>query len=126
MKKDSKNCDRRSFLKTAVTSIAGVSLMGCEAQGAPNKGSSLQVWSCGGLAEAFMPANELYENNLTTTQQGIKVHKSADPAIIVAMQRLHNKGLVTEIDGGYLTDLGREAAEHAQAALTILTSTPPL
>jgi len=62
--------------------------------------------------------------NLTTTQQGIKVHQSADPAIIVAMQRLHDKGLVTEMDGGYLTDLGREAAEHAQAALTILTSTP--
>jgi len=62
--------------------------------------------------------------NLTTTQQGIKVHQSADPAIIDAMQRLHDKGLVTERDGGYLTDLGREAAEHAQAALTILTSTP--
>jgi uncharacterized protein (TIGR02647 family) len=62
--------------------------------------------------------------NLTTTQQGIKVHNTADPAIIVAMQRLHGKGLVTEVDGGYLTDLGREAAEHAQAALTILSSTP--
>jgi len=62
--------------------------------------------------------------NLTTTQQGIKVHNTADPAIIAAMQRLHGKGLVTEVDGGYLTDLGREAAEHAQAALTILTSTP--
>jgi len=62
--------------------------------------------------------------NLTTTQQGIKVHNTADPAIIAAMQRLHGKGLVTEVDGGYLTDLGREAAEHAQAALTILNSTP--
>jgi len=62
--------------------------------------------------------------NLTTTQQGIKVHNTADPAIVVAMQRLYGKGLVTEVDGGYLTDLGREAAEHAQAALTILTSTP--
>jgi uncharacterized protein (TIGR02647 family) len=62
--------------------------------------------------------------NLTTTQQGIKVHNTADPAIIAAMQRLHGKGLVTEVDGGYLTDLGREAAEHAQAALTILASTP--
>jgi len=62
--------------------------------------------------------------NLTTTQQGIKVHNTADPSIIVAMKRLHDKGLVTDVDGGYLTDLGREAAEHAQAALTILTSTP--
>ena len=59
---------------------------------------------------------------LTTTQEGLKVHKTADPAIIAAMQRLHGKGLVTQVDGGYLTDLGREAAEHVQAALTILTS----
>ena len=61
---------------------------------------------------------------LTTTQEGIKVHKTADAAVIAAMQRLHDKGLVTRSDGGYLTDLGREAAEHAQAALTILTSAP--
>ena len=61
---------------------------------------------------------------LTTTQEGIKVHKTADSAIIAAMQRLYDKGLVTQSDGGYLTDLGREAAEHAQATLTILTSTP--
>lgn len=61
---------------------------------------------------------------LTTTQEGIKVHKTADSAIIAAMQRLYDKGLVTQSDGGYLTDLGREAAEHAQAALTILNSTP--
>ena len=31
-------------------------------------------------------------------------------------------GRVTQMDGGYLTGLGRDAAEHAQAALTILTS----
>ncbi len=60
---------------------------------------------------------------LTTTQEGLKVHKTAAPALIAAMERLYEKGLVTQRDGGYLTDLGREAAEHAQAALTILT--PP-
>lgn len=61
--------------------------------------------------------------NLSTTLEGIKVHKTADPAVIAAVRRLHEKGLVTQEDGGYLTDLGRETAEHAQAALTILTST---
>jgi uncharacterized protein (TIGR02647 family) len=35
---------------------------------------------------------------------------------------LHAKGLLTLVDGGYLTGLGRDAAEHAQAVLTILTS----
>ena len=62
--------------------------------------------------------------NLTSTLEGIKVHKSADPEVIAAVQRLYEKGLLTQLDGGYLTDLGREAAEHAQSALTILTSTP--
>lgn len=61
--------------------------------------------------------------NLSTTLEGLKVHKTAGAAKIAAVHRLYEKGLVTQPDGGYLTDLGREAAEHAQAALTILTST---
>ena len=60
--------------------------------------------------------------NLDTTLQGIKFHANARPELIAAVERLFEKGLVTQVDGGYLTDLGHEAAEHAQAALTILTS----
>ncbi|MDO8931911.1 MAG: TIGR02647 family protein [Rhodocyclaceae bacterium] len=66
--------------------------------------------------------NTLIRFDLATSQQGIKVHKTADAAVIAATQRLHAKGLLTLADGGYLTRLGRDAAEHAQAALTILTS----
>jgi uncharacterized protein (TIGR02647 family) len=66
--------------------------------------------------------NTLIRFDLATSQQGIKVHKTADPAVIAATRRLHAKGLLTQVDGGYLTGLGRDAAEHAQAALTILTS----
>lgn len=62
----------------------------------------------------------LFLYNLSTTQEGIKVHKSADPRKIAAVKRLYDKGLVTQEDGGYLTDLGREAAEHAVHTLTIL------
>lgn len=58
--------------------------------------------------------------NLDTTQEGIKVHSSADPAVIEATQRLHAKGLITLADGGYLTELGVQVAEHVQALLTIL------
>lgn len=64
--------------------------------------------------------NILVRYNLTTTQEGLKVHKTAAPAIIAATQRLYSKGLVTHEDGGYLTSLGREAAEQAQAVLDIL------
>ena len=62
----------------------------------------------------------LVRYNLQTTQQGIKVHSSANTEQVEAVQRLFEKGLVTQIDGGYLTDLGRKAAEHAQALVLIL------
>lgn len=58
--------------------------------------------------------------NLASMQEGLKVHHSAGELAVAAAQRLHAKGLVTQADGGYLTDLGVEAAEHLQAALTIL------
>jgi uncharacterized protein (TIGR02647 family) len=60
--------------------------------------------------------------NLTSIQEGIKVHGSANPEAVSATKRLFDKGLVSQDDGGYLTDLGIEAAEHAQAALRILTA----
>ena len=62
----------------------------------------------------------LIRYNLQTTQQGIKVHSRANKEQIAAVQRLFDKGLVTAVDGGYLTDLGRKAAEHAQALLLML------
>ena len=63
--------------------------------------------------------NTLIRFDLETSQQGIKVHKNADPDVIAATRRLHEKGLLTLADGGYLTGLGRDAAEHAQALLTL-------
>ena len=62
----------------------------------------------------------LIHYSLETTQQGIKVHSNADEDQVEAVERLYDKGLVTQIDGGYLTDLGRTAAEHAQALILIL------
>ena len=66
--------------------------------------------------------NTLIRFDLDTGQHGIKVHKTADAQVISAVQRLHAKGLITQSDGGYLTRLGREAAEHAQTMLGILTT----
>jgi uncharacterized protein (TIGR02647 family) len=60
--------------------------------------------------------------NLASAQEGVKVHGNAEPELISAAKRLFDKGLITQADGGYLTDLGIEAAEHAQKMLTILTS----
>ena len=66
--------------------------------------------------------NTLIRFDLATNLQGIKVHKTADAKSIAAVERLYHKGFLTQVDGGYLTSLGRNAAEHAQAALTLLTS----
>lgn len=58
--------------------------------------------------------------NLDTMQEGIKVHSSAEASVVAATKRLYEKGLITQSDGGYLTSLGRTAAEHAQDLLRIL------
>jgi len=58
--------------------------------------------------------------DLSTLEEGIKVHKTAEPAAIAATKRLYEKGLITLSDGGYLTSLGLSAAEHTHALLTIL------
>ena len=66
----------------------------------------------------------LLRYNLDTTQEGIKVHNSARQGLIDASERLFEKGLISQKDGGYLTDLGHEAAEHTQAALRLLSPNP--
>lgn len=58
--------------------------------------------------------------NLSSVQEGVKVHGNADPHLIAAAQRLFSKGIITQNDGGYLTDLGIELTEHLQRALIIL------
>jgi uncharacterized protein (TIGR02647 family) len=63
--------------------------------------------------------------NLDNLQEGIKVHSSARPSAVAATERLYGKGLVTQVDGGYLTDFGEEAARHAQALLFILEPVQP-
>lgn len=64
--------------------------------------------------------NLLCQFDLNTTLAGLKVHSKASPAAIAAAERLFAKGLVDHVDGGYLTALGREVAEHLQAAKRIL------
>ncbi|GFD69123.1 DNA-binding protein [Alteromonas sp. KUL156] len=46
--------------------------------------------------------------------QGLKIHHDASQAMVNAASRLYSKGLVTQPDGGYLTDLGIDLADHAR------------
>ncbi len=83
----------------------------------------MRIWGFGFMAltvELIEEINILAHYNLASIQEGIKVHGSAKPEVVEATKRLFDKGLISQSDGGYLTDLGIEAAEHAQAALRIL------
>ena len=52
------------------------------------------------------------------------VHDNPDPAVVAAAERMHEKGLITQPDGGELTDNGREAVEHMNRLFNLLD--PPL
>ncbi|TQV72332.1 TIGR02647 family protein [Aliikangiella marina] len=58
--------------------------------------------------------------NLNSTQEGIKVHHDADPKMVAAAHRLFDKGIISQMDGGYLTDRGVETAEHVQLLVKML------
>ncbi|MFT5707883.1 MAG: hypothetical protein ACI9ES_002185 [Oceanospirillaceae bacterium] len=64
----------------------------------------------------------LSQFRLSSSLEGIKVHGDASESLIAAAKRLFDKGLVTQFDGGYLTDLGKDAAEHLSSLNTILTT----
>ena len=58
--------------------------------------------------------------DLESTLEGLKIHQHAAPEKIAAAQRLFDKKLIDQPDGGYLTSLGRDAAESVQVLLSIL------
>lgn len=72
--------------------------------------------------ENLAELNVLMLYDLSTNQEGIKIHKTAEPSVIKAAYSLYEKGMITQADGGYLTNLGREAAEHTQALYTMLNA----
>ena len=60
--------------------------------------------------------------NSPTSLEGIKIHKSAKPTVITAAQRLFKNHFITQVDGGYLTPLGSQAAEHAHSLYDMLNA----
>ena len=57
-----------------------------------------------------------------TCLDGIKIHKTADAGVKAAAQRLFEGGFITQVDGGYLTQLGSRAAEHAHLLFDMLNA----
>ncbi len=53
--------------------------------------------------------------------EGLKIHHDADPVLVASAKSLFNKGFVTQLDGGYLTDSGREMVEHLHTVLDTIS-----
>lgn len=64
--------------------------------------------------------NLLMQFDLHSIQEGIKIHSSAEAGVIKAAERLYEKGITSQSDGGYLTDFGIECAEKVQTLHTVL------
>ncbi|HDS1820372.1 TPA: TIGR02647 family protein [Pseudomonas putida] len=60
-----------------------------------------------------------------SSQEGIKINSNAAPALIAAAQRLYDKGLTDQPDGGYLTSLGHDAVESVLLLQNILKAPQP-
>jgi|TARA_R110000822_G_scaffold187752_2_gene326474 uncharacterized protein (TIGR02647 family) len=64
----------------------------------------------------------LNQFNLDSMASGIKVHtQQASEEVVAAAARLFDKGLTDHVDGGYLTELGIEAATNAQSLMRVLS-----
>jgi len=53
--------------------------------------------------------------------EGIKIHNDAKEAVINAAKSLFDKGLISQDDGGYLTDSGIETVDHLHRVLATLS-----
>jgi len=99
-KKDGVN--RRSFLKTAMASTvaAAAALTPGLLIAGRFQSDSLQVWSCGGLSEAFTEASSLYEQ-----RNGIQINYTG--AFAGALGKSLLGGAVTEIFAGRVLQLAK-------------------
>lgn len=85
MKKEAESQDRRNFLRTVFVGGLGSTLAGGFAHARTFNQDYLQVWSCGGLAEAFEPANRTYEE-----KTGVKIHYTGAFAAALGKSLLGN------------------------------------
>lgn len=91
---------RRLFLKAAAVSACGV-LCGAGPARAAETGEVLRVWSCGGLAEAMMPANREFE-----AQSGAKVAYTG--AFAAALGKSLLASATTDVFAGRVLDLAKK------------------
>jgi uncharacterized protein (TIGR02647 family) len=66
--------------------------------------------------------NLLLKFPTNSQMQGLKIHHDANLSTIQAAERLYAKGVISQPDGGYLTDLGHDLFDLAQRLKLALSS----
>ena len=108
---DGTNC-RRNFLKTiagSAVALAGLGAPLTQARAAAYSQNLLQVWSCGGLAEAMNPANELFESRTA-------VRVSYTGAFAAALGKSLLGSSTTEVFAGRVLDLAKKLRQSGKMA----------
>lgn len=96
--------NRRTFFKTATGLSLGTLVPASLTASEKSVPSVLQVWSCGGLAEAFIPANQRYEE-----KTGIKAAYTG--AFAAALGKSLLGSATTEIFAARVLDLAKKLRE---------------
>lgn len=93
---------RRAFLKSVIPAAAGAAALGAlsPSPAAAAAQATLQVWSCGGLAEAMMPANQAFEELF-----GVKIIYTGAFAAALGKSLMGNGR--TEVFAGRVLDLAK-------------------
>ena len=100
MEEKTSGMERRTFLKTAVASTVAAALTPGLVHAQQFKTDALQVWSCGGLSEAFGVANRAYEK-----KTGVKIAYTG--AFAAALGKSLLGGAVTEVFAGRVLKLAK-------------------
>lgn len=105
MKEDKKpkenRLSRRAFLTTAATAAVATAIPSVLSAKETFKQTTLQVWSCGGLAEAFMPANVRFKE-----KTGVEIAYTG--AFAAALGKSLLGSATTEVFAGRVLDLAKK------------------
>jgi uncharacterized protein (TIGR02647 family) len=71
-------------------------------------------------AELLEEVKLLRQYSIETLHEGIKIHSSAGETCQLSAERLFKKGIISQVDGGYLTQRGQEVVEHLDALINLL------
>lgn len=109
MENEKNSIGRRNFLKTVASSALVTALAPKSLAARQFKTDTLNVWSCGGLAEAFNTANHLFEK-----QTGVRTAYTG--AFAAALGKSLLGGATTDVFAGRVLNLAKTLRENDRMA----------